>query len=753
MKSICDFTMELRFTEAYRRRTDQHIAIREAECLKAQFPAILTPIRENDCLAGRVAWGAVGFSPHNGPPDSGYGYFCDEPRIIEAIENGNIPIDQRDRVMELLHFWRREASMKKVEAAFTERMKTTLVRDEVVGLPCNWKPLIAIPLYRMAGVFLDYRKLLKLGLPGLMAEAEAHRRRMLAEGGDAALFEGMLGALGVVIDCCRFYRDQARAEAAVATDQPRKKQLEKMAAALDRLMIAKPASFRESLQLAWIYTLISGSLELGRMDVYLGDFYAYDIDHGVICETDAQSLMHSLWTLINDLFRVVDGRIIIGGMGRVNEANADRFALFAMDCACTYGKSALPQLTLRFHNGMNPELMQKALSLIASGYTYPLLYNDDVLISSVMHAHAVPKEVAEQYVPLGCGEIVLDHMGYGTPSGALNVLKALEVTLHNGLDPVSGKQLGLKTGKVEDFKTFNELLDAFKIQLTHFIEVLADHEDIEYAVTGRIAPFLYLSLLYDDCLARGKGMFSGGVCYCGGSLETYGNVNAADSLTAIKLAVFDKKLISVGRLMEALDANFVGFDHERRVLKEQPKYGNDDPDADSTMTELHRFLCETIRSQKNRTNLDWYLNVIINNSQNTTLARWVGATPDGRKAGSAMANANTPAGGNDQKGITALINSIVKPSTSIHAGSVQNLRFGTDLVRQNRVKFECILRTYFEKGGSQAMVTVINRGDLEKALVEPENYKDLLVRVGGFSARYVELPKDVQLEILSRTTY
>jgi pyruvate-formate lyase len=259
--------------------------------------------------------------------------------------------------------------------------------------------------------------------------------------------------------------------------------------------------------------------------------------------------------------------------------------------------------------------------------------------------------------------------------------------------------------------------------------------------------------LYDDCLERGKGMFSGGLRYCGGSLETYGNVNAADSLTAIKCAVFDLKLLSLDRLVEALDRNFVGYEHELRILREQPKYGNDDSVADAMMTEVHDFLCNTIRNQRERTNLDWYLNVIINNSQNTTLGRWVGATPDGRKAGGAMANANTPAGGNDRKGITALINSIVKPDTSIHAGSVQNMRFGSDMVTGDRAKFELILKTYFAKGGSQAMVTVINRGDLEKALHDPASYRDLIVRVGGFSARYVELSKDVQLEILSRTTY
>jgi pyruvate-formate lyase len=197
----------------------------------------------------------------------------------------------------------------------------------------------------------------------------------------------------------------------------------------------------------------------------------------------------------------------------------------------------------------------------------------------------------------------------------------------------------------------------------------------------------------------------------------------------------------------------VGYEKEQKMLKECPKYGNDDSYADDMMVDLHNFMCNNIRDQRERTNLDWYLNVLINNKQNTILGRWVGASADGRKAGREMANANTPAGGNDKKGVTALINSLVKPSHKIHAGTVQNMRFGKDFFTSNRPQFEVLLDTYFKKGGAQAMITVINRGDLEKALVEPENYKDLFVRIGGFSSRYIDLPRDVQLEILSRVTY
>jgi pyruvate-formate lyase len=753
MLQDADFTTELKFTETYRKYLKDPIAIREARCLQAQYPAILTGIIEHDLLAGRLKWPMVGFSPHNGPPNVGYGYYCANELIITTLETCNTPLSQREAVMEMLHFWQKETSQIKVENAFSERMNRYLYHHEINLLPFNYKPMVGQPIYRMGGVYVDYVKLLRLGILGLKEEVRAYRERAERAGGDVHLYEGMEIVLNVLADSCRYYYRQALDLAEKAGDPDRRKELQALAEVLHAISGRKPESFYEALQLAWLYTLISGSLELGRMDVYLGDFYARDVDSGLITEDKALALMQSLWKLINDQFREVDGRIIVGGRGRPNETNADRFVDLAMQTTRTYGRAKLPQLTLRFYRGMNPALMEKALDLIGDGYTFPLLYNDDILIESMSHAMDVSIETVEQYVPLGCGEIVLDHQGFGTPSGALNVLKALEITLHDGADPITGAQMGLKTGNLADHATFEEFYSAYKKQLVNYIEVLADQEELEYRVAAAHAPFLFLSLLYDDCLERGKAIFDGGIRYLGGSLETYGNVNAANSLVAIRETLFEKKSLSPAHLLEALEQNFAGYEHERKLLLDCPKYGNDDAFADAMMVDLHNFICNTVRDQRHRTSLDWYLNVLINNSQNTTLGRWVGATPDGRMAGAAMANANTPASGSEHNGITAMINSIVKPDTSIHAGSVQNLRFGRDTFMNERPKVKAFLDTYFLKGGSQAMITVINRGDLEKALLEPEKYQDVFVRVGGFSARFVDLPRDVQIDILSRTTY
>ena len=202
-----------------------------------------------------------------------------------------------------------------------------------------------------------------------------------------------------------------------------------------------------------------------------------------------------------------------------------------------------------------------------------------------------------------------------------------------------------------------------------------------------------------------------------------------------------------------MDANFVGHERVRKLLMDVPKYGNDDEYVDSIFTELHDYLSEKTREQAAKVGLDSYLSVTINNAQNTTLGRWVGATPDGRKSGMPMANANNPAPGTDRNGVTAMLNSILKPRHDNHAGMVSNIRFTRETFTRFPEKMRALLDDYFKRGAAHAMITVVGQDDLKNAMERPEEYTDLIVRVGGFSARFVDLKKDVQQEIYDRVTY
>lgn len=241
--------------------------------------------------------------------------------------------------------------------------------------------------------------------------------------------------------------------------------------------------------------------------------------------------------------------------------------------------------------------------------------------------------------------------------------------------------------------------------------------------------------------------------YLEGTLEGYGNTNTADSLTAIKKYVYDEKRISPQTMAEALKHNFAGYEEIQTLLLAAPKYGNDDDTADSMAIRFHEDISNIIRNSAQKANLHSYLMVVINNHMNTTFGMTTGASADGRPGYSYMANANNPTGGMDTNGITAMLNSLVKLTPSLHAGSVQNMRFSKEMFTRLLPKTKGLLATYFKNGGAQSMITVLNRGDLERAMKEPEKYQNLIVRVGGFSARFVELSKDDQKELLSRNTY
>ncbi len=740
------FARELRFTQTYQRFQDAHPAIREAECLRTQSSGFFAEIEEQDLFAGRIDPPLVGFSPDEWGPTA-FGYYCQRARIEQRLQQENIGPETRKRVMEMLEFWQGEDTSGKLRAAYPSEMARYLPGDDWMH-----EHGIAFPLYRLTGGNLDYVKLMQLGIPGLLEEVELRRKKAMRDGGDVELFRGMRMALDVFIDLCDFYASQADKLALAEGRQERARELTQMATVLRKITRDKPRTLREGLQLFWLYALASDMRNHGRMDVYLGDLYVQDLENGTLTKDEALRLLQSIWQLMADRNTVVHNRVIVGGKGRPNAVNADKFALLAMEASRTV-LEVEPQLSLRFYKGQNPALMDKAMQVIGEGRTYPMLYNDDVNIPAVVHAFGFSEKEAEQYVPYGCGEYILEHRSFGTPSGVINLLKALEVTLHNGIDPMTGRKIGLALGEFKDFKTFDDLWAAYKKQVEFFTDLMAQQEVLEYKIAGESAPFLYMSMLYDDCLERGKGAFSGGIRYLGGTFETYGNTNTADSLTAIRELVYEKKVLDFEALLAALDANFKGYERERQLMRRCPKYGNDDEIADSMLLRVHNHVCNYVRDQAAKVGLHSYLVVIINNSANTLMGHQTAASADGRKAAEPMNNGNAPSSGNDRKGVTAFLNSIVKPDPNIHAGAVQNMKFSKELFTTRPEEVRALLEAYFDKGGAQAMITVVNRTDLEHAMVQPEKYQHIFVRVGGFSARFVELSRDVQLEILARTLY
>lgn len=735
---------QLAIMEAYTRAfqsTPERFA-REVRCLQELYPALFRRPFADDLILGRVDALPIGFGCVTSV--GGVGHYCHFAKLSQLRETLETEA-QRERVDALEHFWR-EHDTRTVyfRQALTD---DTLGKFVDVNFP-------AIATARLSGMYLDYPQLMELGIGGLLLRIDQQQKLAESVKDETAVqlyqaFRDVLGILQQVIDR---HIQLAADEMVNCTDTERCQHLVLLMSELAAIRNDKPATFIQGIELSWLYSLCAGVVNYGRMDDYLGDLLVADLQAGRLTERQAIDFIRSHYRLIEARKTTVNGRVVVGGKGRRNPKNADVYCRLAIQAVEENGDTE-PQFTLRIYDGMDSAIWQQALAVIGTGLTYPILYNDDVNIPAVMNAMQVPEAEAEQYVPFGCGEFVLAGRSVGTPNTCMNLLKILNISLSGGIDFWDGKEKsgGVALIQPAQITCFDDVLSNYQRLLDYYIDTTARAQALSYQVMNEQVGFLFTSLLTADCLARGKALLDGGARYLGGTNETYGNTNAADSLTAIKQVIFTEQRYSYMTLIAALQADFQGYDDLKRALIAATKFGNDDDAADDLAVMQHRYVCNGVRDAAKRVGLDSYLVVIINNQVNTEWGRATSASADGRHKGIYMSNANNPQSGADKNGPTAMLNSLLKLDAKYHAGSVQNIKFSKGLFNTRRPLVEALMHSYFERGGPQLMVSVVGKGELEAAYQHPEQYPNLIVRVGGFSARFVNLDRDVQQEILNRT--
>ena len=746
-KSIISLEREIEFTKTYMAHKESAPYILEAECIRKQASLIMIPIKDEDFFAGTLDRMYVGIDPERGDGCEA-AFFCSSNDLNDELNNPNTSQLVKDDINFLVEYWKNEATYHKCRAAFPEHIQKGIPGDEY------YKALqVSFPMFGLGGPALDFEKLVTLGIPGLQQLVEKRKERALKENEtDTSFYDAMLVALGVFIETADRYAKQALSIANETNNFRIKNKLTTIADDLQYIIKNKPSTFSQGIQLVWLYSLLSLVKNYGRMDIYLGDLLANDIKNEIITKEEALDITVGLWQKIVERGDFFNNRIIIGGRGRRNEKNADSFAMIALE-AQKIVNHAIPQLSVRWHDGMNKDIWDKSFEVLATGSTMPILYNDDVNVNGMMKAMNVPYNEAEDYGFYGCGEFLIDHKAIASPDAAINMLKALDVTLRNGIDSFTSNKIGLDLGNLTTYKTFEELRYAVLRQIEYQLSMLADVQSINYRVTGEIASFPYLSMLYDDCIERGKPLLSGGAKYLSGVVESFGNNSAADSLYAIKKLVYDDKLITAERMLECLDKNFEGCKKEHKMMLNISKYGNDNTEADDMSTWFNETVFKITQRQKDYTPLDSFLIVLVNNGDNVMFGKATGASADGRRKGEPVTNGNQPTAGRDTNGATALLNSMAKLSPEFHAGVTNNIKFSRTTLQQNSVQIKALIRAFFKNGGTQIMVTSTDAGELENAQKEPEKYSHIFVRVGGYSERFINLSKDVQQEIIKRTLY
>ena len=721
------------YTQAHKASAGLDKAEREIRCLRTIFPALFRSIEDDDLLAGRLDFLPIGFGSVTSI--GGVSHYC----VFHKLRSFKEQLDsaeEKARVDALYAYWE-EHDTKAIYCA-------DVLNDATIGrfIDCSY-PLMATA--RLSGMMLNYKKLMNHGLEGLKALIRSQKANVFLD----SCVES-LELLQEVIDRQIELVREAKLDAA----RSRLQDLELMERDLAVIRTQKPATFHQALQLFWIYALVAGVINYGRMDDVLGPYLQRDLEDGLITEEEAYRYLKSLWKMIENRRTTVNGRIIVGGEGREHPEEGDTFARICLR-VCRDTRYVEPQFTLRFSKNTPADIMDMAYDCIGSGATYPTLYNDDVNIEAVMYGMRVSREIAEQYVPFGCGEFVIQGKSVGTPNTLLNLLKLLNITLNAGIDPMDGKA---KNGPVSipecsAFTTFDELYDTYKELLDYYFDLSVEAQKHSYEVMNQEASFLFTSILMDDCITRGRALLDGGVQILGGTNETYGNINASDALYAIRKLVYEDKVYTLQQLHEAQLADFEGYEQLRKDLLHADKYGNDKPECDALANDLYEFVAKGIRQRGIDAGLGYYLIVISNNQTNTDWGHQTFASLDGRKTGVFMNPANNPQGGAAKSGPTACLNSLSKFQAKYHGGSVQNIKFTPRMFNEDRDKIRILFDTYFKKGGCQLMVTVVVHGVLEDAQRHPENYPDLIGRVAGYSAVFVNLTRDIQDELLSRMLY
>lgn len=699
------------FTRLYKENSHDKYN-REVECHFFMHKENRTKITSDDYFLSCFPSAICGFGSRN----TNFIYNCKLERLAKLIE-GTHDVE-KEELEELYTFWADENDKERLRRYYPNDIKELMPYDDFEN-----DYYTAYPLYRLGGAYLDFEKLFDLGIDGLIHEIDSQPLN--------SFLRACKKSLIYLKELIKLYRDDAM------DINP------ELAYTLNELLEHRPQNMKEAIQLMWIYVGVSEIRNYGRMDNQLARF----LDD----EQDAYKNIAEYFKVIRQRNTIYNGRIILGGEGRHDLEKANKICSIALKVMKDLHLTE-PQLTLRWSKDMPDSIFDNAIDCIESGCSYPLLYNDTVNIKNVKESMNVSYKEAVDYVPLGCGEYVLDHKSIGSPNGIINLAKVLEGLVNDGKCMITNKKI-VKHYLTKEPNTFEELYDVYKQELDYQIDLLAKQEKFEYDYMNNHCGYLFNSILYDNCIDRGKSLLNGGIDYLGGTLETYGNVNSGDSLYAIKKLVFDDKEIRYKDMVDAIRNNFIGYEEIREKCLNVIKYGNDNPEVDEMINELNQYVAVTTKSKSEKYGLSSYLIVIINNDANSRLGYRTAAIFDGRKAYEPLANALTPQSGAEKNGVTAVLNTVSSLDVNNMAGAVYNLKLSHDLMNQHKDMVKELLKIYFSSGGSQIMISVINQEELKDAMIHPEKYPNLIVRVGGFSARFIDLSPLVQKEIVSRMVY
>jgi pyruvate formate-lyase/glycerol dehydratase family glycyl radical enzyme len=566
----------------------------------------------------------------------------------------------------------------------------------------------------------------------------------------------------------------ARELAAAESDPQRKAELERIAEVCAWVPAHAPRNLWEALQSYW-FVHLGVTIELntwdsfcpGHLDQHLYPFFRQDIQDGSLTADFARELLQCFWIKFNnqpappkvgvtaaesgtytDFSQINLGGINPDGSDAVNEMTY--MLLDVVEELRLLQPSASIQVSKK-----NPDrLILRAGKIIRTGYGQPSIFNADLIVQELVR-QGKTMEDARLGGSSGCVEIgVFGHENYNL-TGYFNLPKVLEITLHNGLDPRTGKQIGLQTGDPRAFAGFDELFSAFEAQLRHFVDIKIRGNNVIERLYAIYMPAPFLSLLIDDCIARGKDYHDGGARYNTSYIQGVGIGTMTDCLSALKVHIYERQDMTLDELMGALGKDFAGSEPLRRaLLNRTPRFGNDDEAADALMRRVFEAYFSAIDGRPNMRGGDYHIN-LLPTTCHVYFGSVTGATPDGRRAWTPVSEGVSPVQGADRCGPTAVIKSLAKMDHVRTGGTLLNQKLTPQLLKDDEGLEHMLqlVRTYFKLDGHHIQFNVVDAATLHQAKQNPEQYRDLIVRVAGYSDYFVDLSEALQDEIIARTEH
>jgi formate C-acetyltransferase len=557
-------------------------------------------------------------------------------------------------------------------------------------------------------------------------------------------------------------------------DSTRKAELKKIAQVCRNVPENAPKNFHEALQYYWfvhlgVITELNpwDSFNPGRLDQHLYPFYKNDIENGRLTKEQAIELLQAFWVKFNnhpappkmgvtalesntytDFALINVGGLKPDGSNAVNELSY--IILDVIEEMRLLQPSSMVQLSKK-----NPErFIKRTLQITKTGFGQPSIFNTDSIIQELVR-QGKSIEDARNGGASGC----IESGAFGTESyiltGYFNLAKILEITLNNGFDKRSNKQIGLKTGNATNFKSMDELMEAYKKQENYFADIKIKGNNIIERLFAENLPAPFLSLIIDDCIANGTDYNAGGARYNTSYIQGVGMGSLTDSLSAIEYHVFDKKTLSMEKLQEAVAADFEGYGQIRHdLVYESPKYGNDDDYADKYLAKIFDIFYDSVNGRPTAKGGKFRINLLPTTSH-VYFGSVIGALPDGRKAGVPLSEGISPVQGADKQGPTAVLKSAAKIDHIRTGGTLLNQRFAPDFFEDGEAigKLSSLIRSYFRMDGHHIQFNVVDSNTLRDAQKHPEKYTDLIVRVAGYSDYFNDLGEDLQNEIINRTEH